>query len=51
MDGTFGTQNGIVLLFSPTEGTEVVANFIQDGVWGAKDGKTGALNDRVESCN
>ena len=32
-----------------TEGTEVVVNYIEDGVWEAKYEQTGAFNDRVES--
>ena len=44
MDRIFGTQNGIVLILSLTEGTEVVVNYIEDDVWGAKDELIFALN-------
>ena len=43
MDGIFGTQNGIFLLF------EIDVNSIEGDVWEAKDELTGPLNDKVES--
>ena len=49
VDEMFGTQKGIVLLLSLTEGTEVVVNSIEDDVWESKDERPGILNDEVES--
>ena len=48
MDGIFGTQNRIVFLFV-IEGTEVIFNSMDDDVREAKDKRTGALIDGVES--
>ena len=47
MEGNFGTQNGIVLVFSLTEGTEFVVNLIEDDLGEAKYEQTGALNEKV----
>ena len=41
-------QNRIVLILSPTEGTDVVVISTADDVWGSEDELTGALIDEVE---
>ena len=35
LDGSLGIQNGIVLIFSLTEGKDVVGNLIAGNVWGS----------------
>ena len=49
LDGILGTQNRIVLVFSLTEGTDVVIDSIADDFWEADYELTGALSDKVES--
>ena len=49
LDGILGIQNIVVLIFSVTEVTDVVVNWIADDFWGSEYELTGVFSDKVES--
>ena len=51
MDGICGTQNRIGLFLSLSEMKQVIVNSRYDYVWEAKDKRTGALIDILDSSD